>query len=161
MKRNSWPRLRPANNRDRGGISKLVYEVLAEYKLKPDPGSTDADLKDIERSYFERGGAFYVLEEENGSIIGAYGLYPTEEGPCELRKMYLQRSHRGKGLGRLLLEDALAQARQMGFENMTLETASVLKEAISLYRSYGFAEYRPEHLSPRCDKAYRLELKQH
>ena len=51
--------------------------MLEEYGLKPDPASTDADLEDIESSYFKQGGAFLVLEEEDGSIIGAYGLHIT------------------------------------------------------------------------------------
>jgi putative acetyltransferase len=158
MQENQWPRLRPANNKNCEKITSLLYEALKEYNLKPDPAVTDADIKDIEHSYFERGGTFYVLEEKDGSIIGAYGLYPVDRQTCELRKMYLHSSYRGKGLGKLLLEDALSKARQMGFKRMTLETASVLKEAISLYKSYGFVEYQPEHLSSRCDQAFVLEL---
>jgi len=158
MHENEWPRLRLANNKDCVKVTELVYGVLKEYDLKPDPGATDVDLKDIEQSYFERGGAFYVLEEEDGLIIASYGLYLIDEATCELRKMYLHSSYRSKGLGKLLLEDALAKARQIGFKKMTLETASVLKEAISLYKSYGFVEYEPEHMSSRCDQAFVLEL---
>ena len=158
MTESQWPRLRPANNRDCEKITELVCSVLKEYNLKPDPAGTDADIRDIEQSYFGRGGAFYVLEEEDGSIIGAYGLYPVDKATCELRKMYLRSSYRSKGLGKLLLEDALSKARQIGFKKITLETASVLKEAISLYKSYGFVEYEPEHLSSRCDQAFILEL---
>jgi putative acetyltransferase len=151
-------RLRVASNRDCERITNLVFSVLREYDLKPDPASTDADIKDIDSSYFQRGGTFFVLEEKDGSIVGAYGLYPLEKHTCELRKMYLHKAYRGKGLGKLLLEDALTRARQLGFRRMTLETASVLKEAIALYKSYGFAEYTPDHLSSRCDQAYVLEL---
>jgi putative acetyltransferase len=153
------PELRPADNKDCDRIAELVFEVLREYKLEPDPESTDADLKNIEESYSGRAGSFYVLEDERGAIIGAYGLYPLSRAACELRKMYLQKSFRGKGLGKMLLEDALARARRMGFEKMTLETASVLVEAIGLYKRYGFVEYEPEHLSARCDQAFVLELK--
>ncbi len=158
MQKSQWPRLRPANNKDCEKVTELVYSILQEYNLKPDKVATDADIKDIEHSYFARGGAFYVLEEEDGSIIGAYGLYPVDRQTCELRKMYLHSSYRGKGLGKLLLEDALSKARQIGFKRMTLETASVLREAISLYKSYGFVEYEPEHMSSRCDQAFVLEL---
>jgi putative acetyltransferase len=174
----------------------VVFTVLAEYGLKPDPACTDVDLDDIEASYFNRGGVFYVLAEQDGSIIGSYGLYPIATpgtssvgaGPracpdgltpceglgnhgglplqtshgrsatCELRKMYLRRDRRGKGLGKLMLEHALAEARRLGFGTITLETASVLKEAIGLYESYGFKPYTPAHLSSRCDQAYSLEL---
>jgi len=159
MEKREWPRLRPANNKDCDDIAKLVYGILREYDLKPDPACTDADIEDIESSYFGRGGTFIVLETEDGSIIGAYGLYPAQEHACELRKMYLQKEHRGKGLGKFLLEDALSKARQLGFERMILETAAVLKEAIALYKSYGFVEYEPQHMSNRCDQAYLLELR--
>jgi putative acetyltransferase len=151
-------RLRIAHNTDCKQITDLVYGVLKEYGLKPDPACTDADIKDVESSYFGRGGTFFVLETEDGSIIGAYGLYPIYEQTCELRKMYLHKAYRGKGIGRYLLEDALSKARQLGFERMILETASVLKEAIALYKSYGFIEYDPQHMSSRCDQAYLLEL---
>ncbi len=150
--------MRAANNKDCEKVTDLVYSILKEYNLKPDPAATDTDIKDIEHSYFERGGTFYVLEEKDGSVIGAYGLYPVDGQTCELRKMYLHGSYRGKGLGKLLLEDALSKARQIGFKKMTLETASVLKEAINLYKSYGFVEYEPEHLSSRCNQAFILEL---
>ena len=152
-------RLRIAHNTDCKQITDLVYGVLKEYGLKPDPACTDADIKDIESSYFGRGGTFFVLEIEYGSIIGAYGLYPVDKQTCELRKMYLHKAHRGKGLGKLLLEDALSKARQLGFERIILETASVLKEAIALYKSYGFIEYNPQHMSSRCNQAYLLELR--
>ncbi len=158
MANESMPRLRRASNNDCEAVTRLVYGVLKEYGLEPDPDVTDADLKDIEQSYFARGGMFFVLEDRDGSIIGAYGLYPLENQTCELRKMYLDKSHRRKGLGRFLLDSALAEARKLGFRRMTLETASVLKEAIALYKRYGFVEYEPEHMSARCDQAYMLEL---
>jgi putative acetyltransferase len=152
--------LRRANNKDCEAVKSLVFDVLREYGLRPDPAETDADLKDIEWSYFARGGTFVVLEDKDGAIIGAYGLCPLGNQTCELRKMYLHKSHRGKGLGKFLLDSALAQAKKLGFKRITLETASVLKEAIALYESYGFEKYEPEHMSERCDQAYVLELKQ-
>jgi putative acetyltransferase len=154
-----WPRLRPATNADGEPVRDLVCAVLAEYHLKSDPACTDADLEDIEQFYLQRGGAFYVLEEKDGAIIGSYGLYPMPPDTCELRKMYLHRAYRGRGLGKRLLEHALAEARRLGFAKVTLETASVLQEAIRLYESCGFKPCRPEHLSRRCDRVYLLELR--
>ena len=158
MRDAAWPQLRPATNADCQPIADLVYTVLREYHLRPDPDGTDADLHDIEQAYLARGGAFCVLEAQTGRIIGAYGLYPIDARSGELRKMYLRRDYRGKGLGKLLLEHALAEARRLGFTRVTLETASVLTEAIALYESYGFIPYQPEHLSARCDQAYVLDL---
>ncbi len=158
MENISWPRLRAATNADSEQILDLVFGALTEYGLKPDPDGIDTDLKDIEQSYFSRGGGFSVLENPDGRIIATCALYPVDEATCELRKMYIRPEHRGRGYGKRLLEAALSQARQMGFGTMTLETATVLKEAVGLYKSYGFKPYESTHLCWRCDQAYTLEL---
>ena len=55
------PAFRPATNGDSGAIRILVFGVLAEYGLCPDPAGTDADLEDINGSYHYAGGAFDLL----------------------------------------------------------------------------------------------------
>ena len=152
------PRLRPATSADGPAVRDLVFGVLREYGLKPDPADTDADLNDIEASYLARGGLFQVLETPDGRIIGSVGLYPLGPGVCELRKMYLAPAARGQGQGRRLLEHALAAARARGFRRIVLETATVLKEAIALYRRYGFQPYQADHVASRCDQTYALDL---
>jgi putative acetyltransferase len=150
--------LRPATNSDRAAIESLVFGVLAEYGLAPDPNGTDADLQDIETEYGRKGGMFDVLMNENGLIVGSVALHATSGSTCEIRKMYLASSARGKGLGRRLLEHALAEAKSLGFGRVELETASVLKEAIALYESYGFRKFCASHLSSRCDSAYYVNV---
>jgi hypothetical protein len=48
--------IRPATNDDCKRVTKLVFDVLAEFGLQGDPDSTDADLKDLEANYLRRGG---------------------------------------------------------------------------------------------------------
>jgi len=150
--------LRPATNADREAIESLVFGVLAEYELAADPDATDADLRDIEAEYVSKGGLFDVLVNANGHVVGSVGLHATSASICEIRKMYLASSARGKGLGRRLLEHALGKAKILGFSRVELETASVLKEAIALYESYGFKKFCPAHLSSRCDSAYYVDV---
>lgn len=150
--------IRPATNEDRVAIEHLVFGVLAEYGLQPDPAGTDSDLADIEAIYQHAGGCFDVLLDAAGQIIGTVGLFPVSPGVCELRKMYLASAARGQGQGRRLLEHALAEAAARGFFRVTLETASVLKEAIALYERYGFHRCAPGHLAARCDSAYELDF---
>lgn len=150
--------LRPATHQDSSSIRTLVHDVLSEYGLALDPHGTDADLDDIERSYFAAGGFFAVLEDAGQTICGTVGIIPLRTGVCELRKMYLVRSARGKGLGRMLLEHAIAQAHGLGFCRMELETAGVLKEAIGLYTRYGFKPLEGRHLAPRCNQAFYRDL---
>jgi putative acetyltransferase len=150
--------LRPASNVDRDAVANLVFSILTEYGLTPEPNGIDSDLMDIDGTYQATGGMFEVLVDGTGQLVGTVGLFPVSPSICELRKMYLSRSARGQGLGRQLLEHALARATALGFTRMELETASVLREAIMLYERYGFRRYAPAHLAARCDRAYYLEL---
>ena len=149
---------RTASNQDISAIKELVFKVLLEFGLQPDPSSTDADLNDIEANYLNHGGMFYVIENTDGKIIGTGGIALSSSKVCELRKMYLAQSVRGFGLGKKMLHLLLADAKKLGFQQATLETASVLKHAIILYQGAGFLPYQPYHLSPRCDQAYKLDL---
>lgn len=152
-------RLRSAVHGDESAVQSLVFGILRSYGLSPDPEVTDADLSDLEDAYARQGGRFTVLEGagENGwQIIGTVGLLPLPGHPAvgELRKMYLHPDWRGRGLGRKLLEQALADAPDLGFQEIVLETASVLAEAVALYRRYGFEprDCLPGHApAVRCD----------
>jgi putative acetyltransferase len=149
---------RPATNGDAPILRNMIYDVLAEYGLAPDPGGTDADLSDIDAHYHRRGGMFDVLIAPVGVIVGSVALDPREEGVAELRKMYLRKSMRGKGLGRLLLEHALQRAKGMGLKKIVLETATVLKEAMAMYERYGFKTSPAPIHSRRCDCVMELDL---
>jgi len=153
--------LRPATNADAEAVRSLVFGVLREHGLTPDPEGTDADLFDLEASYIRAGGSFDVLVDASGAVIGTVGLVPSREGVCELRKMYLAPVYRGRGLGKRLVQHALNRARQLGFGRVELETISLLRTAIGLYESFGFRLFVPDHMSAgpgRVDRAYFLEL---
>jgi putative acetyltransferase len=57
-----------------------------------------------------------------------------------------------------LLDHSLARARVLGFRVVVLQTATILGDAIALYRRAGFRPYEPAHRVPRCDVALRLDL---
>ena len=149
--------IREANIDDSETIKRLIVSVLDEYGLKPDPGSTDKDLENLDRNYKKNNGYFGVVEEL-GDIVATVGIYKIDGTTCELRKMYSHPSVRGQGLGKRLLKHAIEKAMALGYKEVVLETASPLKEAISLYKKYGFVEYKPAHLSSRCDQAFKLDL---
>jgi putative acetyltransferase len=149
--------LRDYSPGDEEEVFRIVQKVLAGYGLSTNPEETDADLRDIRASYLSDGGAFRILEYD-GRIVGSYGLYPTTRQSCELRKMYLLPQLKGRGLGKKMMDDAFRVAKDLGFVEMTLETNSCLKEALGLYRKYGFTDFTPSHLSDRCDLAMRRTL---
>ena len=151
-------RLRLACNGDADALRALVFGILAEFGVRPGPAATDADLDDIEGRYLRAGGIFEVVTDSAGTIVASVGLLPIDSDACELRKMYVAPALRGKGLGKFLLERAIAYARARGFSHLELETASVLKQAIRLYTAAGFRQVRKDGLASRCDQAWVLEL---
>jgi hypothetical protein len=82
-------RFREAASGDAAAIRAVVFSVLAEYGLCPDPQGIDADLDDVVSNYGARGGSFRVVTSIEGNIVGCGGLYPLTEHDAEVRKMYL------------------------------------------------------------------------
>jgi GNAT superfamily N-acetyltransferase len=148
---------RRADPDDGPAVRDLVFSILRERGLATD-AHTDADLEDLYGHYFATGGDFRVLTTEAGEIVGSIGLKPVDKRTIELRKMYLRPEHRGHHHGRRMLDWAVTRSRELGYKRITLETAAVLKEAISLYTSHGFKPYEACERSPRCDQSYELEL---
>ncbi len=144
--------IRPVRAQDGEAVTDLVFGVLREYGLQPAPETTDADLRDVVGFYERRGGTFDVLEVGDG-LVGTVALLPVEGRRWELRKMYLAKAYRGRGLGTLLLEHALEKAKLVGAAEVILETAFVLKEAVALYAKYGFERLDGYPVAGRCDQA--------
>jgi putative acetyltransferase len=149
--------LRKANTGEEARIFDLVKKVLSDYGLKVNPKETDKDLSDLNKFYFGNKG-WFALIDTGDDIIGSYGIFRVNEKICELRKMYLLPGYQGKGLGRIMMEDAIQQAKALGYAEIILETNTLLDKAIHLYKKYGFEEYNPLHLSDRCDYAMRKEI---
>ncbi len=141
---------RRATNADGVSIWQLISTALAEYGIVACGATTDRDLLDIEGSYWNAGGVFYVLLDDT-TVVGTVALHRDSDAVCELCRMYLAVNYRGRGLGRLLFDKVLAEAKQRGFLEIRLETAAVLTEAIALYRSAGFAPIEGKPTGKNCN----------
>ncbi|MGI8545033.1 MAG: GNAT family N-acetyltransferase [Aridibacter sp.] len=148
---------RSATNDDCQNVKNLVFGILDEYGLEPEPDGIDKDLDDIEANYVNRGGLFEVLENKDGKLVGTVGLFPLDEKRIELRKMYFAKEIRGMGLGKKTLKRMIKIAEEKDYEQIVLETASVLREAVGLYKKFGFVEAEDKH-APRCDQSFYLNL---
>ena len=68
------------------------------------------------------------------------------------------RSFAGKGLGRILVDRIIAEARQIGYQRMRLDTVEpVMKDAVAMYRKIGFREIAPYCTNPMPGALY-MEL---
>lgn len=130
---------------DDATLARVIRQVSDEYGLSGRAGFSAADpqLDHLSRDYDVPRAAYWVVTDTQGSIVGGGGIAPLQNATadvCELQKMYLLPTARGRGLGRRLLRQALAFARQAGYQHCYLETTAVLGEACALYRQHGFIQ---------------------
>jgi GNAT superfamily N-acetyltransferase len=84
-----------------------------------------------------------LLATEESQAAGLACMKRIREGMGEIKRMYVRPEFRGKGIGRVLLEALIAEARQIGYPTVRLDSARFMKAAHSLYRSAGFQEIEP------------------
>ncbi len=153
--------IRPVAASEVDSVVALVTDTLAEFGIVFGIGSaTDADLAHLPASYVDRGGAFWVAVDEADEIVGTVGLARTGPDQLELRKMYLRLDQRGRGLGKALLQVALAWAEaQPTIARITLDTTEQMLAAIALYESHGFVRDDRHVTAARCSRGYVKELR--
>ena len=139
---------------DREAVIQLIASVLAEYNLSFEAQGADLDVVSVEQ-YYQRGqGQFWVVERDH-KIVGTAGYYPINRGDkaVEIRKMYLLPSVRGEGLGTYLLKALEQEIITQQYQQIWLETASCLREAIELYEKQNYQLSTGVETS-RCDRVY-------
>ncbi|MER3494277.1 MAG: GNAT family N-acetyltransferase [Mastigocladus sp. ERB_26_2] len=139
---------------DRISASEVIRSVLAEYGLGWEPDGADRDVLQVEECYLATGGEFWVIEYQN-QLVGTGAYYPIKRGEnaVEIRKMYLLPSARGVGLGKYLLQELEDAIARRGFQQIWIETASILAEAVNLYESNGYLPATGVETT-RCDRVY-------
>jgi putative acetyltransferase len=101
-----------------------------------------------------------LLAQSHGQLAGCVALHPLAPRICEMKRLYLRPQFRGKGFGSLLAERIVAEARQIGYRAMRLDTVEpVMKDAVAMYRRLGFKEIAPYCNNPIAGALYmELEL---
>lgn len=88
------------------------------------------------------GGRLYVADV-GGEAVAIGGLKLLTPTVGEIKRMFVRPEARGLGIGRAIVEQLVADARELGCETVFLESASFMHAAHALYRSAGFVPGEP------------------
>jgi ribosomal protein S18 acetylase RimI-like enzyme len=83
-----------------------------------------------------------LLAEIDGHTAGCVGLRPLDAKICEMKRMYVKPEYRAKGIGKILGEQIIHEAKSKGYHLMRLDTANTMKAAQGLYSLLGFKPAR-------------------
>lgn len=130
---------------------KLARRLVEEYaaSLHLDLGFQDfaREVSDLAAQYSPPDGAF-LLAEHTGEFVGCVALRKFSDCVCEMKRLYVIPAQRGQGVGRVLAEGIVAEARRLGYHRMLLDTLEFMLEAQTLYRSLGFAPTAAYRFNP-------------
>ena len=126
---------------DNEELAALLRSILIEMGV-PKVGTAYADeALDCMYETYDVDQAEYFVIEEDGKLLGGAGIaaLANYNGPvCELQKMYISASLRGKGVGKQLMDVCLNFAKTSGFEQVYIETMPYMEAAQKLYKRSGF-----------------------
>jgi len=115
------------------------------------------ELKTLPGKYAPPSGGLFIALVD-GEAAGCAALRPLEPpASAELKRLYVRRSCRGQGVGRLLTLKAIERAREAGYASVRLDTLASMKDAQRLYRAMGFREIPAYTFNPIPDAIY-MEL---
>ncbi|MFN8401499.1 MAG: GNAT family N-acetyltransferase [Anaerolineales bacterium] len=128
--------LRPAHINDAPAVADCVNKAFGHYVerigMKPAPMEMDYEHEIREHQVF--------VVEDAGQVVGSLVLGITQEGFL-LDVIAVVPEYWGKGVGRIMLEHAEAEAKRQGFESIYLFTHEKMVENQTLYKKIGYIEY--------------------
>jgi ribosomal protein S18 acetylase RimI-like enzyme len=147
---------RPASDaRDWAQARALIEAYAAELAVDLSFQGFAAEVENLASVYRAPGGLW--LATARGTPVGCVGLRELDAGRGELKRMYVVPASRGVGLGRALLEVAVAAARAAGWRAIRLDTLPGMEPAQALYAAVGFKLIAPYRANPVPGAAF-LEL---
>ncbi|MEN8138031.1 MAG: GNAT family N-acetyltransferase [Bacteroidota bacterium] len=132
-------KIRPAVKEDAKHIHRLITELAVYEKLEHE---MEATIEELESSIFEKDQASVLIAEYNNEVVGyalyflSYSTFLAKAG-IYLEDLYVEKIHRGKGIGKRLLSSLAKITVENGYGRLEWSVLDWNKPAIDFYRSIG------------------------
>src|SRR6218665_890921 len=107
----------------------------------------DKELETLAQMYGRANGGIILCKESDG-YLGCVAIRRINDTDAEMKRMWVQRDHQGRGIGNLLLQKAIELSKKCGYKKIRLDTLSNMTPAINLYRKNGFVEIDAYYHNP-------------
>ncbi len=136
---------------ERGPILNNLRDLFVEYAesldFDLDFQNFKEELAQLPGEYASPDGCLFIAFY--GDLpVGCVGLRKMEGNICEMKRLYVRPRYRTLGIGKVLAESIIQEARSKGYERMRLDTVPSMKKARALYYALGFKEIKPYRYNP-------------
>ncbi|MCH2182204.1 MAG: GNAT family N-acetyltransferase [Mariniblastus sp.] len=165
---------RLANHHDQPAIIDLIDQVYQEYGDRICLSGADQDLLDLQTTYFDQNGAFWVMEDDQGRVVGTHAAKPIERSLggdpadgslCTFRRLYLEADLRGGQLGTELMDLTIDWARENGYDRVEFWSDTRFSRAHQFFAKFGFrntgrTREMDDGVAPYSEYLFFLELQE-
>ena len=106
-----------------------------------------AELDALPGSYARPRGRL-LLASDSTQVMGCVALRPLSADTCEMKRLYVRPDYRALGVGRLLIERVLEEARAIRYSRVLLDTLPTMTGAQRMYERLGFKDVPPYRHNP-------------
>lgn len=92
----------------------------------------------LKAEHLHGGQGAFLVARAGGRAVGCGAIRVLNPTTAEVKRMYVEPDHRGRGVGWAVLTGLEAAARQLSVHRLVLETGVYQEAAIALYRRAGF-----------------------
>ena len=115
-------------------VQSMIDEMIEVYGIGLDAGPSATP-----QDFSPPGGGFVAIYDEERPVAGG-GIKRLADDQAEIKRMFVVRDARGRGVARRLLGALEALARELGYARTRLDTGNRQPHALSLYLSAGYFE---------------------
>lgn len=113
-------------------------DIAARY-----PGWAPASSQSVQPSDLAPPNGVWLVAYLDRRAVGCGGLQCLNADTAEIRRLFLDESARGQGIGRRLLAELESYARRLGYERVRLTTSDAQAEALQMFQTANYQEIPP------------------